>query len=104
MTREQKLEEVRLMVVQLIDSSVKAQVANLEKLIDEQPALLDELRNQPGCTDPWTLPKVLAAALHIREAWAWGPPGARIQMSLSHSAGRASKLAKKAIETLRRLL
>ena len=104
MTREQHLEEVRLMVVQLIDSSAKSQLANLEKLLQEQPALLDDMRNQPGCGDPWTLPKVLAAALHIREAWTWGPPGARIQMSLSHSAGRGSKLAKKAIETLRRLL
>lgn len=103
MTREQKLDEVRLMVVQLIDSSTKAQLANLEKLIEEQPALLDELRNQREMGD-WALPKVIASALHIKEAWSWGPPGARIQLSLSHSAGCASKAGRKAIETLRRLL
>jgi hypothetical protein len=99
---QERLEEIRAEAVGLLHESHVAQLKALNELLAENACAV--LQEDSKTNGPMSTPKNLVTALHIRQAWQWGPPGARIELTLSRTAGTLSQRARRAIEFFRRRL
>jgi hypothetical protein len=97
--KQERLQEIRKDAIELIQMSVKNQVEQLDELLKTHGEAI--YAEDKGYKGPMATPKNIVVAMMIREAWQWGPPGCRIQISTSNSALPSSKWARGVINRIR---
>jgi hypothetical protein len=98
--RQARLQQIREDALELLDRSREEQLRQLDILLERNG---DTILNNDS-EGPMAMPKNIVVALHLYQAWQWGPSGCRIQISTSSSASNISKRARSFIEVIRRYL
>jgi hypothetical protein len=99
MSAQERIEEIRADAIDLLNQSHAAQLESLNKFLEEHACRV--LIEDSKLEGPFTTPKNIVTALHIRQAWQWGPTGCRIELTLSRSASTLSQRARRVIELFR---